>query len=207
MKILFAILILFCMQSQATNYYVSASGNNSNAGTSPGSAWQTVAKVVSSLGSINSGDSVLFNRGDVFPVTASILMTKIGIKFGAYGTGVKPKLSALVTVTSWELVSTGLYRAPLTAPNDLRYVQIDGAPVEWARTPNKNLDTFSYYYSTAYSNGSPKTITLRGLPAGIDRTGNRFAFKGETWAMAIGRCTSQTGSTLSYVPGDRKSVV
>ncbi len=41
-----ALLVLFCTFSgKATNYYVSNSGNDSNAGTTPETAWQTINKV------------------------------------------------------------------------------------------------------------------------------------------------------------------
>lgn len=203
MKKLLTIPILFLFANlQATNYYVSNTGNNSNAGTSTGAPWQTVAKVVSSFSSINSGDSVLFKRGDVFTVSASILLTKSGIKFGAYGTGARPVLTCLTTVTGWTLVSTGLYKASVSCPNDLRFVTIDGQPVEWGRTPNKNNGLNSYYYSSSYNNGTTKTITLSGLPASPDRTGNRFCLKGEVWAtLGIAYCISQSGSTLTYRVG------
>lgn len=186
--------------SGQTKYYVSETGSNSNAGTSTGAPWQTVSKVVSSLASINANDSVLFNRDDNFDVSAAILLTKSGIKFGAYGNGARPKLNALTVVTGWTLVSTGLYKASLIAPADLRYVTIDDMPVEWGRTPNKGQGLSSYYYSTSYSNGSPKTITLSS--ALTDRVGHRFAMRGDVWGvMGIAKCTAQVDKTLTYTVG------
>lgn len=201
MKKLFTILFLFILsQGYATNYYVSPTGNNSNAGTSTGAAWLTLAKVVSSLASINSGDSVLLERGGTFYISSSVAITKAGVKFGAYGNGANPKITTLTTVTGWSLVSTGLYRANLTAPNDLRYVTIDDVPVEWGRTPNKGQGLSSYYYSSSYSNGTPKTITLS--EAMIDRVGHRFAMRGDVWGvMGIAKCTAQTDKTLTYIVG------
>lgn len=202
MKYLLTILFFWTNFVHATNYYVSSStGSNSNAGTSTGAAWLTLSKVVSSLSSINSGDSVLLERGGTFYISASVLLTKSGVKFGTYGVGARPIVTTLTTVTGWTLVSTGLYKASVTCPNDLRYVTIDGAPVEWGRTPNKNLGQASYYYSSSYSNVTPKTITLSGLPA-TDRTGNRFCLKGEVWStLGIAYCISQSGSTLTYRVG------
>jgi len=202
MKNLLTILIFFVsLTCSATNYYVSNAGSNSNNGTSPSTPWQTVAKVVSSLGSINATDSVLFKCDDNFDITAAIVMVKNGVRFGSYGTGARPSISALATVSGWTLVSTGLYKASITCPNDLRYVTVNDNPVEWGRTPNKNNGLNSYYYSSSYSNGTPKTITLAGMPTSPSRVGHRFALKGQTWAMGIAKCTAQSTSTLTYVVG------
>jgi len=54
----------------ATNYYVDADdGNDSNTGTSPLNAWRTISKVNNS--SFQPGDSVLFQRGDIWNATLS----------------------------------------------------------------------------------------------------------------------------------------
>src|SRR5438128_6668622 len=46
-----------------TTYYVSNSGSDINSGTSTGSSWKTIAKVVSFESSLVAGDCVLFQRG------------------------------------------------------------------------------------------------------------------------------------------------
>jgi hypothetical protein len=38
-------MVLFVSAAQATDYYVSPLGDNSNAGTSPAKAWKTIGKV------------------------------------------------------------------------------------------------------------------------------------------------------------------
>lgn len=82
-------------KAYAAVYYVSSTGNDSNAGTSMDAPWLTIAHVRSRMSSINAGDSVLFRRGDVF--VGEMIWTKSGaagspITFGAYGTGAKPIL-------------------------------------------------------------------------------------------------------------------
>ncbi len=49
--------------ANATNYYVSNTGNDGAAGTSTGAAWQTIAKVNAS--SFSPGDSILFKCGEL----------------------------------------------------------------------------------------------------------------------------------------------
>jgi hypothetical protein len=72
-----------------TTYYVSATGSDSNAGTTPATAWRTVGKV--NRAALRPGDGVLFQGGATFSDTT--LMpdesgTQTGrIVFGSYGVG------------------------------------------------------------------------------------------------------------------------
>ncbi len=81
-------------QMSSTAFYVNAlSGSDSNSGTSPNSAWQTLAKVNSTT--FTSGDTILFERGEVFngqlhPLGSGTLDAPITIS--AYGTGPLPAI-------------------------------------------------------------------------------------------------------------------
>lgn len=72
-----------------TTYYVSASGSDSNSGTSPSSAWRTVKRV--NEASLRPGDGVLFEGGTTF--SDEILMPGVSgapgspIIFGSYAQG------------------------------------------------------------------------------------------------------------------------
>lgn len=87
-------------EAAGTTYYVSPSGNDSNNGTSPSTAWRTVGKVNSTT--FNGGDSVLFQGGQTF--TGSLTFTAANVKstpsakftVGAYGTG-KPTIISTST--------------------------------------------------------------------------------------------------------------
>ena len=99
------ILFLFCISInmvESTNYYFSSStGNDSRTSVQAQSKltpWQSITKLNSSMSSFLPGDSVLFNRGEVF--YGSITITKSGsaslpIVFAAYGVGAKPEISGL----------------------------------------------------------------------------------------------------------------
>jgi hypothetical protein len=106
---LLAIFISLCgiAQSFATNYYIDASnGNDNNNGTSPGTAWRTLAKLNNSWGTIQPGDSILLKRGQSFRPssisTTGVIQIHPGksgtitnfITIGAYGIGVKPIISS-----------------------------------------------------------------------------------------------------------------
>ncbi len=87
-----------------TKYYVSTSGNDSNDGKSPDSAWKTLDKVNSYR--FNSGDGVFFKRGDTWRANTTFqsgytaaLHTKAGVTYSAYGTGAKPTFLGSVVGT------------------------------------------------------------------------------------------------------------
>ena len=70
-----------------TKYYVSEDGDDTNDGKSPEKAWKSIDKA--STAELESGDGVLFRRGDIF---RGNLKTINGVSYGAYGSGAKPKL-------------------------------------------------------------------------------------------------------------------
>lgn len=201
MKIFVSIVLALALLQpcHARNYYLSATGNDANTGTSPATAWRTIDKLNIAFGAMAFGDSVLFKRGDSFHGMA--LVMRSGISFGAYGTGAKPKRTGLVTVTGFTLVSPGLYRASLMAPNDLRFVTINDNPVEWGTTPNKGNGAASWLYAETYKNSTPRSISDRQLTNSPNRTGHRFVFKAQTWDLSFAKCITHVDTTLTYSVG------
>lgn len=85
------ILFLLVTVVNATDYYVSPTGSDANAGTSPSAPWKTVGKVNGS--SLAAGDHVLFEGGKVFS-DAGLMLTSddsgtatAPVVIGSYGTG------------------------------------------------------------------------------------------------------------------------
>ena len=68
-------------------YYVAADGDDTADGLSEATAWQSLKKV--STASLNSGDAVLFKRGDLF---RGQIRARTGVTYSAYGEGAKPKI-------------------------------------------------------------------------------------------------------------------
>jgi hypothetical protein len=64
MKKLLYILLFLPLFSNATTYYVSPTGSDGAAGTSPGTAWQTISKVNGST--FSPGDIIRFQSGQTF---------------------------------------------------------------------------------------------------------------------------------------------
>ena len=102
-----------------TKYYVSASGDDNAAGTSPEAAWKTIARV--NKATLNSGDGVFFNRGDKFR-TEEPLKTSEGVTYSAYGTGSKPMIVASTDASgssNWEKTQyTNIYKCKISFPKD-----------------------------------------------------------------------------------------
>src|SRR6476619_6683453 len=90
-------LILISVTVRGTDYYVSASGRDTNNGLSTTTAWQSITKVNSFTFAAN--DRILFRRGDTF--YGGIILKRSNLSFGAYGTGAKPVITGLSSVSGW----------------------------------------------------------------------------------------------------------
>src|SRR5438552_4033848 len=131
-----ALLLAFVPVATAATYYVSNSGSNSNPGTLA-APWQTIFKVQSILGSLQPGDSVLFERAGIWyqELHLSNLNGSAGspITFGNYGTGNLPIIDGGGTVDSVNLKITGTNVRQWciggnigSAYSQISYVTIDG---------------------------------------------------------------------------------
>src|SRR5664279_2400223 len=114
MRSLFLLLFVFLfLTTNATNYYISASGSDANSGTSATTPWKTIAKLNSFTGLV-SGDAVLFKRGEIF--YGSVIVNKSGssgnpIVFGAYGTGPNPIITGFTAVSAWTNLGSNIWES------------------------------------------------------------------------------------------------
>ena len=90
-------MVAFILKLNATSYYVSSTGSDTNNGTSTATPWKTISKVNASA--FVSGDLILFKSGDTFYGTLSPSVS--GITYGNYGTGAKPIITGLTAISSW----------------------------------------------------------------------------------------------------------
>jgi len=109
-KRLFALIIVFFIatliitkEAGATNYYISAKGNDAANGLSPRTSWLTIAKINRST--FSPGDSILFKRGDAWREGEALYGLSNGapghpVVFGAYGKGAKPLILASKDISS-----------------------------------------------------------------------------------------------------------
>src|SRR5690349_14347607 len=84
-----ALLLAFGAPAKASTFYVSATGNDRQRGTTADRAWRTIARV--NRAHLKPGDQVLFRGGDSF-TDATLMPAAPGVAgqpivFGSYGTG------------------------------------------------------------------------------------------------------------------------
>ncbi len=187
------------MSANATNYYFSATGNDSNNGTSISTPWQTLSKFNSVFSSRSPGDSLLFKRGDTFYGTLTISRSGTAgspIIIGAYGTGANPVITGFTTVNAWTNLGGDIWEssnAISTLPNT-NMVVINGANTPMGRYPNIGYLT----YQSFVSNTSITSSSLTGSP---DWTGAEAVIKKERWIIDRNPITAQSGGTLTYSGG------
>jgi hypothetical protein len=197
---------LAAIPAQATTYYVAAAGNDAANGTSPATAWQTIAKVNAST--FAAGDSVLFNKGDVWYGT-SLTVPSSGtsgspITFGAYGSGANPVIKG-----STLLVTSGFALAPdisttIFSLNDSGTSSTDSATRNW-REQVSHLDITANAAKITITVTASATADLNITGAGIGPAAtapNVSSITRITWAGSNGTSvthgTSKTSDIISY---------
>ncbi len=184
--------LALAITANATNYYLSATGNDAAAGTSPSTAWKTLSKINSFTFAAN--DSILFKRGDVF--FGAIVANRNNLNYSAYGTGARPLITGFVTLSSWSLVSTGIYKASVNAKSSLNMVTINGRPQQIGRYPN--ADAANGGYLTFESSASSGSITDNEMTSAVNWAGAEIAVRKNGWVIDRGIITSHSGATLNF---------
>ena len=191
-KCILIFLLLLSTKVQAKNYYVSSNGNNSNDGLTEVTSWQTIAKVNSFI--FGWGDCILFKRGDTF--YGSIVVSRSNLNFGAYGSGAKPIITGLSTVTGWVNLGGNIWEAPITqAPIGVNLVLRDGTIQQIGRYPNTDATNGGYLTYTAATSTS---ITGPELSTKTNWTGAEVAIRLNRWDIRRQIVTSHSGGVISF---------
>ena len=205
-NILTILSFLFCFaaNSYAVSivYYVSASGNDANNGTSQATAWRTLDKVNAEMATFGPGDNILLRRGDTF--YGSLIITQSGnplnpITFGAYGTGAKPIITGFTSVTSWTNLGSNIWEST-NAVSTLPYtnmVTVNGVNTAMGRTPNAGTAAYSFQ-SHAGAGTSSRTITSSNLTGTPNWTGAEVSMYLGSYNAGRYKITAQSGGTLAY---------
>ena len=182
-------LFVFVINANATVYYVSSSGNDSNAGTSSNAPWKSLSKVNSFT--FKPGDQILFNRGDEW--TGTITVKSAGssgspIVYGAYGTGNRPKIYGSEKITGWTRHSGNIYKASFS--KDINQLFINDARLRVARYPNKG-----YFFINSVQ--SSTRFTSDELSSAINYTGAKWFGRSKYWLTELKTVTSSSSKTLT----------
>jgi parallel beta-helix repeat protein len=199
--ILLSCVLLGCYNlSFATTYYFSSSIGNDDytslQARNPSTPWKTLNKLNSFFININSGDSILFKRGETF--YGSLTANKSGavfspIYFGAYGQGTNPEISGFTTLKTWKLVGNGVYESPCNtnAPT----LVINGVQQALGRYPNKG-------YLSLESHVGNSSITDNQLTDATDWTNGEVVIKKTRWIIDRNKITQHKGNTITYSAGN-----
>jgi len=185
---------------QATDYYLSNTGNDSNTGTSESQAWSSINKLNSKILSLKPGDQIFFERGGRFEGTITI--TNIlgneaqPITFGAFGTGEKPVIDGTREVVGWTRDGNIWTSSCQDCPMDVNALFINDESQPLGRYPNEtNLKS---------SGGSGKNIIYdAGLSFENDFwKGAQVVISTQTWVCDAVRVFSQIGNTITLAGGE-----
>jgi parallel beta-helix repeat protein len=190
------LVLLFSIVTErviATNYYISATGNDLADGLTPSAPWRTIDKVNTAFGSYPAGSTVYFNRGDTFYGT--LIIGKSGtsgnpITIGAYGIGSKPIITGFTTIMGWTDEGGGIFSKVITSEAQTNMVTIDGKQVGMGRFPDTSFLTFE----TATAN----SITDNGLGTSTNWSGAQIVIRKNNWTLDRCNVTNHTGDVLSY---------
>ena len=194
-KILTFLILLISVASQATVYYVSATGSDSNSGLSTLLPKQTLT-AVNALDLTN--DTVLFKKGDGWYGTLNI--TSSNVYVGTYGTGASPTITGFTTVTSWTNLGSNIWESTsaVSTLSTCMMVTINGVNTPMGRYPNKGGTNDGYL--TFQSHNAKLSITSSSLTGTPDWTGADIVVRLAKWKINHSTITSQSGGTLNYSP-------
>ncbi|HSV09393.1 MAG TPA: PA14 domain-containing protein, partial [Hanamia sp.] len=201
--------------ANATTYYISNDGNDSNSGTDASSAWQTINRLNSAR--LSPGDNVLFRRGDTF--YGSIVASNSGINgnpitYGAYGSGNKPVITGFTSVTSWTNKGGNIWEStnPVSNLSSLKMVVINGVNTPMGRYPNAStsypfLPNFINFQSHTGTGSGNTSLTSSSLSGGNNWTGADLVARVNSWTYDRETITSQSGNTINYIGAAQASDV
>ncbi|MFT3680506.1 MAG: right-handed parallel beta-helix repeat-containing protein [Ferruginibacter sp.] len=203
---LFLTTILLSHFADAKNYYVSASGNDANAGTSITAPWKSINKVNSFFSSIAAGDSILFKRGETFYGT--IRVNKSGtsgspIVISAYGTGTMPVITGMTAITSWTSAGTNLWKSNAISNKALTLLTVNDNLKGKGRYPNADAANGGYLNFEAVSGTT--AVTDNQLSSSPSWVGGTIVIKPNPWTIGRFPITAHSGGTLTF-SGNKTSI-
>ncbi|MGH2647652.1 MAG: right-handed parallel beta-helix repeat-containing protein, partial [Ginsengibacter sp.] len=194
---MYILFLLTNVHAYAGNKYISeATGNDKNPGTKL-LPWKTIAKVSASV--FKPGDSVLFNRGEVF--YGKLIINNSGtsanpIYIGAYGNGAMPVITGFTTVTNWEKSGNNIWESSSSVSTlpTLNLVMINEKNIAGGRFPNTGYLTFQ-------SHNDKASITSNALSGASDWRGADVIIRTAHYLIAKGNIIRQVSGTLYYSGG------
>lgn len=180
------------------NYYFSTTyGDDSRSSAqarNSSTPWKTINKLNSIMSTLQSGDAVLFNRGDVFD--GSINMTTSGITFSSYGSGNKPVINGFTQITNWTSIGNGIWQASCPSSDKVNNVIMNGVAQTLGRYPNITDPNRGYLRLESHSgNYLISDQQLQGYP---NWTGAEVVIRKQHWVLDRCLITNHSGNNIYY---------
>lgn len=182
------------------SYYFSNTGSDAAAGTSTGTAWQTMAKFNSSFSGFAVGDNVYFERGGTWS-DAAMVISRSGsagnvITISAYGSGAKPIITSLVTVSAWTNSGSNIWisNSAVSTLSSLNIVTISGNNTGMGRYPDST-------YRTITSHSTTTSVTSSGMSGTPSFIGGEVVIRESRWNLARHPITNHVTATITYSGG------
>ena len=191
------------LTSNTNNYHFSTStGDDSRTpeqALNVSTPWKTIGKLNSIMPGLRPGDAVLFKRDEVFD--GGIIMAQSGtleqpIIFSAYGSGSKPVINGLRTLTNWASSGNGTWEANCSSGVYLNMLMVNGIVKGMGRFPN--LTDPNRGYLSYESHRDSTQITDDQFDRSVNWTGAELVVRKNEWVLDRGVITNQSGNTLSF---------
>ncbi|WP_282080347.1 right-handed parallel beta-helix repeat-containing protein [Aquimarina algiphila] len=201
------ILIFYGLNSGLAqrNYYVSASGSDSNNGTSTSSPWKTIAKVNSNKGSFVAGDVINFNRGDVFYGSLD-LKGRSGnsgspIVVKSYGSGKQAVIRAARKLNNWTRHNGNIWKTNLGKIDNARTSSLflENVAQQIGREPNFNITDGGYRTIGSHTSNNRSISESSNLPYVANRfRGGEITIRTTDDNVKVETITSHSGKTVNF---------
>jgi len=201
------LMLLISLTSQATNYYISATGSDSNSGLTELLPKQTLT-AVNAL-TLNAGDTVAFKKGDGW--YGQLLITRSGsvgnpIVYTTYGTGTMPTITGFTTASGWTNLGSNIWESSaVSSLTTCNMVAVNGVNTAMGRYPNGNAANSGYL--TFQTHAGSTSITSSSLTGTPDWTGAEVVIRPNRWILNRCVISSNSGSTLVFSPATAYSPI
>ena len=195
-------------QAAGTTYFVSASGSDTNSGTSSAAPWKSLSKINSVV--LKPGDTVSFRRGDTW--TGGIVTTQSGtstapITLNGYGSGSAPTITGgksgnciringnFTTVDGLRGVSCGY--AGISVTGDRNTVRNSSAANNAVGIKAGTGSDFGKYTGNVLTNNNIMNVLTQGTNCGTPQAVNCNDDSGASGVLVNGNDNELSGNTVS----------
>ncbi len=200
-KLITIALLLICNFSFGRSWYFANAGNDATGNGTITTPYATIAKLNTLV--FAASDLILFNRGNTF--YGNITVPRANLSFDAYGTGAKPIISGLSTITGWVSLGGNIWEAPTTnVKATVNLVLRNGIAQQVGRYPNVGTTNGGYLTLTAATSTS---LTGPELSSVTNWTGAEVVVRSVHWDIQRRTITNHTGGVMTFASLGRTPAV